>query len=240
MFRNFNTFKRGNAAGAPIQEMSAGVFGPVCRRVKITTELCLARTSSKCFYRLAILVSRALSAATLHETCATAAQKDTTLTLRSKTQCDLFSALFRGSSWVIYLSRPRLRNVHRWLPTSEITSTRPPYPATVAIWTTNRLHRTRIRGEHNQEVKSNEQQQEDRHIPQMNAWRQKTPTEEHILFVKGLSRLLWDGRAQVQHQLLKSEGMQMKWKGETKVQLVCFLYITRLSNNGCYKPQLLK
>jgi len=97
MFRNFNTFKRGNAAGAPIQEMSAGVFGPVCRRVRIRTELCLARTSSKCFYRLAILVSRALSAATLHETCATAAQKDTTLTLRSKTQCDLFSALFRGS-----------------------------------------------------------------------------------------------------------------------------------------------
>ena len=133
MFRNFNTLKRGNATDAPIQEMSAGVFGPVCRRVRITTELCLARTSSKCFYRLAILVSRALSAATLHETCATAAQKDTTLTLRSKTQCDLFSALFRGSSWVIYLSRPRLRNVHRWLPTSEITSTRPPYPATVAI-----------------------------------------------------------------------------------------------------------
>jgi hypothetical protein len=44
MFRNFDTLKRGNATGAPIQEMSAGVFGPVCRRVRIRTELRLART----------------------------------------------------------------------------------------------------------------------------------------------------------------------------------------------------
>jgi hypothetical protein len=35
-----------------------------------------------------ILVDTALSDTTLHETCATAAQKDTALKLRSKGQCD--------------------------------------------------------------------------------------------------------------------------------------------------------
>ena len=60
-------------------------------------------------------------------------------------------------SRIIYLSRPLLLNVHRWLPSSEITSTRPPYPATAAIWTArvaimSTLCRTKIQGEHYREV----------------------------------------------------------------------------------------